>query len=53
MKKYKYISKPKQGEFFSDFLFVVNGINTHQLNLGPFKSFKSFVENPFKFFLVR
>jgi hypothetical protein len=28
--------------------FVVNDIDIHQLNLGPFKSLKSLVENPFK-----
>jgi hypothetical protein len=28
--------------------FVVNNIDIHQLNLKPFRSLKSLVENPFK-----
>jgi hypothetical protein len=28
--------------------FVVNDIDIHQLNLKPFKSLKSLIENPFK-----
>ncbi len=47
MKNCKYTSKLKLWvEFCSDF-FVVNDIDIHQLNLGPFNFFLKMVENPF------
>ncbi len=47
MKNGKYTSKLKLWvEFCSDF-FVVNDIDIHQLNLGPFKKIKILAKNPF------
>jgi len=39
MKIFKYTSKLRlHVEFYNDFFLVVNDINIHQLNLGPFRS---------------
>jgi hypothetical protein len=48
MKYYKCTSKLRLWvKFCSDF-FVVNDIELHQLNLGPFRSLNFLIENPFK-----
>jgi len=48
MKNYIYILELKLWIEFHNYFFVVNDIDRHQLNLGPFRSLQILVENPFK-----
>jgi hypothetical protein len=48
--KYKHISNLGLGEFWGDFVFVVNVIDIHLLNLKPFRNLRLLVGNPFNFF---